>query len=119
MTKMESLYQEFKKYFDYDRMDIDYFLDMLKTVKEDKWQYEYQENELTYPKYKIKKLIYGNIKIDYIYDLFWKDSQEEAEIIITAKVNNIIIFKTEDKTIRLTIKIIDFIERVEKRQKEK
>lgn len=117
MDNMESLYQGFKYYFDYDREQINYFLEVLETVKEDKWEYECVESKLSYPKFKTKSLIYDNIKIDYVSDLFWRDNQEEAETIITVYVDNVKIFKTEDPSSELSIEILDFIERAEKRAK--
>lgn len=117
MTNMESLYQGFKYYFDYDRRYIEHFLDVLKNVKEDRWEYGYNEYISTYPKFKNKSLIYDNIKIDYVSDLFWRDNQEEAETIITVYVDNVKIFKTNDETSELSIEILDFIERAEKRAK--
>lgn len=115
MGNMKSLYKGFKYYFDYDREKINYFLEVLKNVKEDKWEYECCESKLTYPKCKTKTLIYDNIKIDYVSDLFWRDNQEEAETIITVYVDNVKIFKTEDPSSELSLEIIDFIERAEKR----
>lgn len=115
MNNMESLYQGFKYYFNYDREKIKHFLEVLKNVKEEEWEYKYDEIKLTYPKCKTKTLIYDNIKIDYVSDLFWRDNQEEAEIIITVYVDNTKIFKTEDISSELSIEILAMIERAEKR----
>lgn len=117
MDNMESLYESFKYYFDYDRRYIKHFLDVLENVKEDRWEYGYNEYISTYPKFKTKSLTYDNIKIDYVSDLFWRDNQEEAETIITVYVDNVKIFKTNDETSELSIEILDFIERAEKRAK--
>ena len=40
MINMESLHNEFEKYFNDNQEKINYFLDVLKNVKEDKWEYK-------------------------------------------------------------------------------
>lgn len=117
MSNMESLYKEFKEYFDAGREGINYFLDVLKAVKEDRWDYEYEK--LTLPGsvfYIIKTLKYDNIKINY--NCFYNSDNDECSgNEITVKVDNVKIFETDDETNELAIEIIDFIERVEKRAK--
>lgn len=120
MTNMESLYKEFKEYFDAGREKIDYFLDVLKNVKEDKWDYEYStdKSELRLEYQKI--LIYDNIKIKYVsngYFYCYSENGDMVDPMILIWADNKCIFETDDETTELAIEIIDFIERVEKRAK--
>lgn len=114
MSNMESLYKSFKYYFDYDKKKIKHFLDVLKNVKEEKWEYECNKkiffNAIIY-----KSLKYDNIEINYKY--FITNDNVSYNNQITVIVNNKIICVIDDETSELAIEIIDFIERVEKRAK--
>lgn len=117
MNNMESLYNEFEKYFNSGREEINYFLDVLKIIKEDRWEYEYEKLTVTDTFiYIIKTLKYDNIQINYKY--FFNSNDDVCYgYEITVKVNNKTIYETQDKTDELFIEILDFIERAEKRAK--
>lgn len=119
MDNMESLYQGFKEYFDADREKIDYFLDVLKNVKEDKWEYEYSCLNFSFDKIETKTLKYDNIRIQHTIKTYYDsiDYRTDFEDTIKVLVANIKIFETDDETSKLSIKIIDFIKQAEKRAK--
>lgn len=120
MSNMESLYKCFKYYFDYDKKKIKYFLNMLKNVKEDKWEYERNIEKygvLYYSIHKTEVLKYNNIKIVCINEYYDNLEDADTNFIIIVYVGNRKIFETDDETSELAIEIIDFIERVEKRAK--
>lgn len=100
MNNTESLYQGFKKYFNVDREEINYFLEVLKTIKEDKWEYDYSCLNFKFDKKETKTLKYDNIKIIYIIKTYYDyidyhtDFDEEVEVL----VNNTKIFKSDDES---------------------
>lgn len=117
MDNMESLYQGFKKYFNAGREEINYFLDVLKNIKEDKWEYKYEKLTVTGTLfYIIKTLKYDNIKINYNY-FFNSNNDVCYDNEITIKVDNNTIYETQDETDELYIKIFALVERAEKRVK--
>ena len=120
MSNMKSLYKSFKYYFNYDKKKIKYFLDMLKTVNEDEWEYEINTERygcLYYSIYKTEILKYNNIKIVCKNNHYDNLEDADTDFIIIIYVGNRKIFETDDETSELAIEIIDFIERVEKREK--
>ena len=117
---MESLHNEFEQYFKDNQEKINYFLDVLKNVKEDKWEYEANTEKygvLYYSIHKTEVLKYDNIKIVCINEHYDNLEDADTDFIITVWVDNVKIFETQDETSELAIEIIDFIERVEKRAK--
>ena len=119
MDNMESLYQVFEKYFNDNQEKINYFLDVLKTVKEDKWEYEYSCLNFSFDKIETKTLKYDNIRIQHTIKTYYDsiDYRTDFEDTIKVLVANIKIFETDDETSKLSIKIIDFIKQAEKRAK--
>ena len=118
MNNMESLHNEFEKYFNYNQEKINYFLDVIKNVKEDRWEYETNTEKygvLYYPIHKTEVLKYNNIEIVCISEHYGNLEDADTDFIITVRVDNVKIFETQDGTSELAIEIIDFIERVEKR----
>lgn len=118
MTNMESLFYSFQHSFNDDRKDKNYFLDMLKTVNEDEWEYEINTERygcLYYSIYKTEILKYNNIKIVCKNNHYDNLEDADTDFIIIVFVSNRKIFETDDETSELAIEIIDFIERVEKR----
>lgn len=117
MDNMESLHNEFEKYFNNNQEPINYFLEVLKNVKEDKWEYECNCLNLNFDKKETKTLKYDNIKIKHIiktyYDYidYYTGFDEEVEVL----VGNTKIFNTDNETDELFIEILAFIERAEKR----
>ena len=116
MTNMESLYKEFKEYFDAGRERIDYFLEVMKNTREDKWEFQYDETKDK--DHKIKSVIYDNIRICnhwmFIFNGCCKAYEEEY---VQVQVSGVPIFHENDMSDELAIEILDFIERVEKRAK--
>lgn len=107
MNNMESLYNEFEQYFKDNQEKINYFLDVMKNVKEDMWEYKEKYRDDYYQ----KTIIYDTISI-----VFNNHKQAGKRIYIVAN-HNIIYF---DYVIDdLPIKLVAFIERVEKMIKEK
>lgn len=115
MDNMESLYQEFKKYFDKDRGEIDYFLEVLKTIKEDRWEYSF-----IFKKYEdificnlfIKKIRYDNIRIIYSY---LQDENRRFNSEIQIMVDDKYIYSNTFENDTLFIELKAFIERAEQR----
>ena len=122
MNNMESLYESFKYYFEAKKEKINYFLDVLKNVKEDKWEYECNSRceldglSVEHYLHETQKIIYDNIVIIHYVKRFLIDREVEVEKILVL-VDNIAIFQIQDETSELSIEILDFIERAEKRAK--
>lgn len=123
MNNMESLHNEFEKYFKDNQEKINYFLDVLKNVKEDRWEYSDNFSNITEEELKfiskIKSLKYDNIDIRYEFDDdycvdVWGDGI--GENIIRIYVDGMVIFETDDES-ELSIEILALIERAEKRVK--
>ena len=120
MNNMESLHNEFEKYFNYNQEKINYFLDVIKNVKEDRWEYETNTEKygvLYYSIHKTEVLKYNNIKIVCINEHYDNLEDADTNFIIIVYVGNRKIFETDDETSELAIEILDFIERAEKRAK--
>ena len=120
MNNMESLHNEFEKYFNYNQEKINYFLDVIKNVKEDRWEYETNTEKygvLYYSIHKTEVLKYNNIKIVCINEHYDNLEDADTDFIVTVRVDNVKIFETQDETSELAIEILDFIERAEKRAK--
>ena len=120
MINMESLHNEFEQYFKDNQEKINYFLDVLKNVKEDRWEYE-ANTERSYGMFyfirKTEVLKYDNIKIVCINEHYDNLEDADTDFIVTVRVDNVKIFETQDETSELSIEILDFIERAEKRVK--
>lgn len=117
---MESLYQGFEKYFNDNQEKINYFLDVLKNVKEDRWEYEYSSDMDGSTLEEEKTLIYDKIMIKYVsngYFYAYSDNGDMIYPMILIWSNNVCIFQSDDETDELFIEILDFIERAEKRAK--
>lgn len=125
MSNMESLYNELEKHFNDNQEKINYFLDVLKNVKEDRWEYECKEERFSWGCYTKKNLFYDNINIINIADeTYYLAGDVEVNESIIISVDNKVIYKEEmpyDKDIddysEIFIEILDFIERAEKRAK--
>lgn len=121
MDNIESLYQGFKEYFDADRERIEHFLDVLKTVKEDKWKYQYFCIKKDDETKETRMIIYDNIKITSIVDKFYDyiSYGTSTYYTIEIKIDNVVIYKIEraDVLSELGDEIIAMLERAEKRAK--
>lgn len=119
MDNMESLYQGFKYYFDYDREKIKHFLEVLKTVKEDKWEYKCNKEKFdciySYSIHETEVLKYDNIEIIYKSNHYDNLEDADADFIIIIFVDNTKIFETNNEDDELFIEILAMIERAEKR----
>ena len=120
MNNMESLHNEFEKYFNDNQEKINYFLDVLKNVKEDRWEYEYSSDIDGSTLEEEKTLIYDKIMIKYVsngYFYAYSDNGDMIYPMILIWSNNVCIFQSDDETDELFIEILTFIERAEKRAK--
>ena len=106
MNNMESLHNEFKRYFNDNQEKINYFLDVLKNVKEDRWEYL----ETVIDKYYVKQLKYDNIVIKYY-------SESVIGEILKVHIDSKMIYVTNLLLEKIDIEIIAMIERAEKRAK--
>lgn len=122
MDNMESLYQGFEKYFNDNQEKINYFLDVLKNVKEDRWQHSFNSDcsidELVMEHfiYKTETINYDNINIVHNTKIALLGGFVDYEAIVV-EVDDNIIFQCEDINNELFIEILDFIERAKKRTK--
>lgn len=121
MNNIGSPYQEFREYFDSNRKHIDYFLEVLKTVKEDKWEYEYRCLNFSFDKIETKILKYATIRIVYTIKTYYDSIdggaafEEEIEVLVDNKK----IFEIDDdenENYNFFRKIISFIDQVEQRK---
>lgn len=125
MNNMESLYNEFEQYFKDNQEKINYFLDVLKNVKEDRWEYECKEEKFDWGRYTKKTLFYDNIKIiNKANETYYLDGDVDVDESIIISVDNKVIYKEEmpyDKDIddysEIFIEILDFIKRAKKKTK--
>lgn len=119
MNNMESLYKGFKEYFNADRERIDYFLDVLKNIKEERWKYQYFCIEKGDETKETSLLTYDNIKITSIVDKFYDYISYGISTFYTIeiKIDNIVIYKIErtDVLSELGDEIIAMFERAEER----
>lgn len=106
MDSMESLHNEFERYFNDNQEKINYFLDVLKNVKEDKWEY----SEIIRDKYCVKQLKYDNIVIKYC-------SKSVIGEILKVHINSKMIYVTNLLLEKIDIEVLAMIERAEKRAK--
>lgn len=123
MDNMESLYQGFEKYFNDNQEKINYFLEVLKNVKEDRWEYECNREKLddiySYSIHETEVLKYDNIKIIYKSNHYDNLEDADADFVIIIFVDNTKIFEINNEDDELFIETVEFIERAEKRAKSK
>lgn len=123
MTNMESLYNEFEQYFKDNQEKINYFLDVLKNVKEDRWEYQYFCIKKDDETKETSILTYDNIKITSIVDKFYDyiSYGTSTYYTIEIKIDNVVIYKIEraDVLSELGDEIIAMLERAEKRAKQR
>lgn len=119
MNNMESLHNEFERYFNDNQEKINYFLDVLKNVKEDRWEYQYFCIEKGDETKETSLLTYDNIKITNIVDKFYDYISYGISTFYTIeiKIDNIVIYKIErtDVLSELGDEIIAMFERAEER----
>lgn len=121
MDNMESLYNEFEQYFKDNQEKINYFLEVLKNVKEDRWEYQYfcikKDDEIK----ETSILTYDNIKITSIVDKFYDYISYGTSTFYTIeiKIDNVVIYKIEraDVLSELGEEIIAMLERADERAK--
>lgn len=113
---MESLYNEFKKYFNNNQKKTNYFLDVLKNVKEYMWKYEYFCIEKGDETKETTILTYDNIKITSIVDKFYDYISYGISTYYTIeiKIDDVVIYKIErtDVLNELGDEIIEMLERI-------
>lgn len=118
---MESLYNEFEQYFNDNQEKTNYFLDVLKNVKEDRWEYEYFCIKKDDETKETRIITYDNIKITSIVDKFYDyiSYGTSTYYTIEIKIDNVVIYKIESADVlsELGDEIIAMLERVEKRAK--
>ncbi len=123
MDNMESLYNEFEQYFKDNQEKINYFLDVLKNTKEDRWKYQYFCIEKDDETKETSILTYDNIKITSIVDKFYDyiSYGTSTYYTIEIKIDNVVIYKIEraDVLSELGDEIIAMLERAEKRAKQR
>lgn len=121
MDNMESLYNELEQYFKDNQEKINYFLDVLKNVKEDRWEYKCNKEKFnciySYSIHETEVLKYDNIEIIYKSNHYDNLEDADADFTIIIFVDNTKIFETNNEDDELFIEILDFIERAEKRAK--
>lgn len=119
MTNMESLYNEFERYFNDNQEKINYFLDVLKNVKEDRWEYQHFCIKKDDETKETSILTYDNIKITSIVDKFYDyiSYGTSTYYTIEIKIDNVVIYKIEraDVLSELGDEIIAMLERAQKR----
>lgn len=121
MNNMESLYESFKYYFEAKKEKINYFLEVMKNVKEDRWEYQYfcikKDDEIK----ETSILTYDNIKITSIVDKFYDYISYGTSTFYTIeiKIDNVVIYKIEraDVLSELSEEIIAMLERADERAK--
>lgn len=118
MDNMESLYNEFEIYFNDNQEKINYFLDVLKNIKEDKWEYECDKEKFdgiySYSIHETEVLKYDNIEIIYKSNHYDNLEDADADFIIIIFVDNTKIFETNNEDDELFIETVEFINRVKK-----
>lgn len=121
MNNMESLCNEFEKYFNDNQEKINYFLDVLKNVKEDRWEYQYFYIKKDDETKETSILTYDNINITSIVDKFYDyiSYGTSTYYTIEIKIDNVVIYNIEhtDVLSELGDEIIAMLERAEKRAK--
>lgn len=121
MTNMKSLYNEFEQYFNDNQEKTNYFLDVLKNVKEDRWEYEYFCIKKDDETKETRIITYDNIKIISIVDKFYDyiSYGTSTYYTIEIKIDNVVIYKIEraDVLSELGDEITAMLERAEKRAK--
>ena len=118
MDNMESLYNEFEQYFKDNQEKINYFLDVLKNTKEDRWEYKCNKEKFdciySYSIHETEVLKYDNIEIIYKSNHYDNLEDADADFIIIIFVDNTKIFETNNEDDELFIETVEFINRVKK-----
>lgn len=117
MSNIDTLYQRCVEYFKDNQERINYFLNVLKSISEDKWHYHYslikEDSNESEEKH---TLIYDNIRINNtvhkVYDYLSYGISTYHTIDI--RVDNVIIYKIEYEDVldELGDEIIEMFERV-------